>query len=107
MLGWIGQTPMIFAGSIEDNIRFARPEASDDELAAALRLARLTDLIAALPGGLRNPDWGRGLWPLRRSGPAHRDCPGVFEGCAAAALDEPTAHLDPAIELRAGEASRA
>ncbi|MDD2705499.1 MAG: ATP-binding cassette domain-containing protein, partial [Acidocella sp.] len=33
MLGWIGQKPVIFAGTIEENIRFARPSASETELA--------------------------------------------------------------------------
>ncbi len=55
MLGWIGQKPVIFAGSIEENIRFARPEASEEELAEAIKLARLTELVASLPQGIKTP----------------------------------------------------
>jgi ATP-binding cassette subfamily C protein CydD len=98
MLGWIGQKPMIFAGTIAENIRFARPEAADEELAEAIRLARLTDLIATLPQGLETQigESGFGLsgGQAQRIGIARaflKDAPLLL-------LDEPTAHLDPAVE---------
>ncbi|WP_048863049.1 ATP-binding cassette domain-containing protein, partial [Acidisphaera rubrifaciens] len=49
---WVGQKPVLFAGTIADNIRFARPEATDEEVEAAARAARVTDYAAALPDGL-------------------------------------------------------
>src|SRR5208337_3569763 len=52
LTAWIGQRPVLFAGSIRDNIRFARPEASDDEVAEAARNARVAEFAAALPQGL-------------------------------------------------------
>ncbi|MDE8346155.1 MAG: thiol reductant ABC exporter subunit CydD [Acidocella sp.] len=98
MIGWIGQKPMIFAGTIEENIRFARPEASEDEVAEAIRLARLTDLIAALPQGLRTPigEAGFGL----SGGQAQRVAiaRAFLKDAPLLLLDEPTAHLDPAVE---------
>ncbi len=98
MIGWIGQKPMIFAGTIEENIRFARPEAGEDEFLEALRLARLNDLIATLPQGVRTPigEAGFGL----SGGQAQRVAiaRAFLKDAPLLLLDEPTAHLDPAVE---------
>jgi ATP-binding cassette, subfamily B, multidrug efflux pump len=47
----VPQEPFVFALSVADNIRFSRPQASDDEVEAAARAACLHDEIAALPQG--------------------------------------------------------
>jgi len=47
----VPQDPVIFATSARENIRFGRPEASDDEIEAAARAAAAHDFIAALPDG--------------------------------------------------------
>jgi len=47
----VPQDPVIFAGSARDNIRFGRPEASDQEVEAAARAAAAHDFISALPEG--------------------------------------------------------
>jgi ATP-binding cassette subfamily C protein CydD len=98
MLGWIGQKPMIFAGTIAENIRFARPEAGEEELAEAVRLARLTDLIATLPQGLET-QIGEGGFGLS-GGQAQRIAiaRAFLKDAPLLLLDEPTAHLDPAVE---------
>ncbi len=98
MLGWIGQKPMIFAGTIEENIRFARPEAGEEEFAEAIRLARLSDLIATLPLGMKT-QLGEGGFGLS-GGQAQRIAiaRAFLRDAPLLLLDEPTAHLDPAIE---------
>jgi ATP-binding cassette, subfamily B, bacterial len=51
-MGSVQQNNFLFAGSIRDNIRFARPAASDDEVLATLRALDCLDLLQALPQGL-------------------------------------------------------
>ncbi|MEI8040142.1 MAG: ABC transporter ATP-binding protein [Verrucomicrobiota bacterium] len=51
-MGSVQQNNFLFAGSISDNIRFARPAATVEEVRATLRALDCLDLIEALPGGL-------------------------------------------------------
>ena len=95
---WIGQRPVLFAGSIRDNIRFARPEATEAEFAAALRAARVDSFVETLPEGLDTPvgEGGHGL----SGGQAQRIAiaRAFLKNAPLLLLDEPTAHLDPATE---------
>jgi ATP-binding cassette subfamily C protein CydD len=98
LTGWIGQKPMLFAGSIRDNIRFARPDATDAELDTAARNARVTDFADALPQGLDTPI-GEGGYGIS-GGQAQRVAiaRAFLKNAPLLLLDEPTAHLDPATE---------
>jgi ATP-binding cassette subfamily B protein len=60
-LGVVPQEPYLFAGSIADNVRFGRPEATDDEVAAAIRIVGLDELIDALPDGVETAVHERGV----------------------------------------------
>jgi ATP-binding cassette, subfamily C, bacterial CydD len=99
LTAWIGQRPVLFAGTILDNIRFARPEASDDEIAEAARLARVSEFAEALPERLRTRvgEDGYGL----SGGQAQRVAiaRAFLKNAPLLLLDEPTAHLDPATEV--------
>jgi ATP-binding cassette subfamily B protein len=50
-VGVVTQEPYLFHASIRDNIRYARPEASDDEVHAAARAAYIHEFVDALPRG--------------------------------------------------------
>jgi ATP-binding cassette subfamily C protein CydD len=98
LTAWIGQRPVLFAGSIRDNIRFARPEASDEDVAEAARFARVDGFAAALPLGL-DTLVGEGGYGLS-GGQAQRVAiaRAFLKNAPLLLLDEPTAHLDPATE---------
>jgi ATP-binding cassette, subfamily B, bacterial len=50
-VGVVSQETYLFHASVRENLRFARPEATDEEIEAAARSARIHDLIASLPDG--------------------------------------------------------
>ncbi|WP_328925365.1 ABC transporter ATP-binding protein/permease [Streptomyces sp. NBC_00190] len=51
IVGVVSQDTHLFHTTIADNLRFAHPEATDDELVAAARAAQIHDLISGLPEG--------------------------------------------------------
>jgi len=54
-MGIVAQEPFLFPGTVADNIRFGRPEATDEEVEQAARLTHAHDFIAALPQGYATP----------------------------------------------------
>ena len=106
MTAWISQRPVLFAGSLADNIRFARPDATDADLTDAVRSARLEDVVANLPAGLQTivGEAGHGL----SGGQAQRVAiaRAYLKGAPLLLLDEPTAHLDPITEQEVLESLR-
>ncbi|MCY3560975.1 MAG: ABC transporter ATP-binding protein [bacterium] len=58
--GVVPQEPFLFNGTIGDNIRFARPDAGDDEVAEACRVVGLEAFVASLPDGVDTPIHERG-----------------------------------------------
>jgi ATP-binding cassette subfamily B protein len=58
---YVEQEPTIFAGTVAENIRFGRPEATDAEVEAAARAALVHDFVADLPLGYRTVVGERGV----------------------------------------------
>ncbi|WP_369134327.1 ABC transporter ATP-binding protein [Modestobacter sp. I12A-02662] len=52
-IGLVPQRPYLFSGTVAGNLRYGRPDASDDELWAALEVAQAADFVRAMPEGLR------------------------------------------------------
>jgi len=51
-IGMVPQQAYLFSGTVADNLRFGRPDATDDELWHALEVAQAKDFVSAMPGGL-------------------------------------------------------
>ena len=54
-IGLVPQKPYLFSGTVASNLRYANPDATDDELWEALEIAQARDFVAAMPGGLDAP----------------------------------------------------
>ncbi|MEV4655328.1 ABC transporter ATP-binding protein [Micromonospora sp. NPDC049301] len=54
-IGLVPQRPYLFTGTVASNLRYGNPDATDDELWAALEIAQARDFVAQMPGGLDAP----------------------------------------------------
>jgi ATP-binding cassette subfamily B protein len=99
-LGLVTQDGHLFHDTVRENLRFARPEATDGELWDALRTARLAELVASLPDRLDTVVGERGY---RLSG-GERQRLTIARILLArprvVVLDEATAHLDSTSEAQ-------
>jgi ATP-binding cassette subfamily B protein len=59
-LGVVPQEPFLFNGTLRDNVKFARPDATDEEVREAATVVGLDDLISRLPEGIDTPVHERG-----------------------------------------------
>ena len=106
-IGVVSQDPHLFHESIESNLRYAKPDATAEELIVACRAARIHDTIAALPDGYATLVGERGY---RMSGGEKQRIAIarlLLKDPAMMILDEATSALDNESEVaRAGGAGR-
>ena len=94
-VAFVFQTNQLFAQSLADNVRAARPDATDDEVLAALSAAQCDDIVAKLPQGI-NTQLGTGGAYLS-GGEVQRVAlaRAILKDAPIVVLDEATAFADP------------
>ena len=103
-VGVVSQETYLFHASVRENLRFARPEASDEQIEEAARAARIHDTIAALPEGYETVVGERGF---RFSGGERQRIAiarTILRNPPVLVLDEATSALDVQTERAVGEA---
>ena len=99
-IGMIQQDVYMFAGTIRDNIRYGRPDATDEEIEQAARLAEIHDEIMALPEGYDTNIGERGV-KLSGGQKQRVSIARVFlKNPPVLILDEATSALDTVTEQR-------
>jgi ATP-binding cassette subfamily B protein len=97
--GFVMQDPHLFHDTILENLRYAKPDATDEEIVAACRAARIHDLVESLPEGYRTVVGERGY---RMSGGEKQRLAiarVMLKAPPIVILDEATSHLDSESEL--------
>lgn len=103
-VGVVTQDTQLFHDTVGANLRYAAPEATDEEMEEALRLARLGPLLEQLPDGLNTMVGDRGY---RLSGGEKQRLAIarlLLKAPSVVVLDEATAHLDSESEATVQEA---
>ncbi|HEY8790971.1 MAG TPA: ABC transporter ATP-binding protein [Actinopolymorphaceae bacterium] len=102
-LGIVPQSPFLFSGTVADNIRYPRPDASDADVAEAARQVGGGDWIDVLPDGLSTDvgEYGRSLSMGQRQLVALARV--LIQDPAVVILDEATASVDPLTEAQISE----
>jgi subfamily B ATP-binding cassette protein MsbA len=100
------QDSLLFSGTVRENIAFGRPNASDEEILTAARLANAHEFIADLPGGYGSPVSERATTLSGGEKQRIAIARAILRDAPILILDEPTSSLDALAEQAVMEALR-
>jgi ATP-binding cassette subfamily B protein len=103
-IGMVAQEPVLFATTIEENIRYGRPAASAAEITAAADAAHALEFISAFPEGMATPVGERGVQLSGGQKQRVAIARAILKDPAILVLDEATSALDSESEHLVQEA---
>ena len=99
-IAYVSQHPYLFEGSVRDNIRYGRPEATDAEIEEAARLAHAEEFIAGMPQGYNTPVGENGVTLSGGQRQRLSIARAIVRNAPILLLDEATSALDTESEAR-------
>jgi ATP-binding cassette subfamily B protein len=103
-IAYVSQQPYLFEGTIRDNIRYGRPDATDAEVEEAARLAQADDFVRALPRGYETPVGENGMTFSGGQRQRLSIARAIVRNAPILLLDEATSALDNESEAKVQQA---
>lgn len=103
-IGFVPQDPFLFDGTVEDNLRVAKPDATEAEIRAALEGARALQFVDRMPQGMKTPIGERGVRLSQGEKQRITIARVMLKNPRLLILDEATASVDTVTERQIQEA---
>jgi ABC-type multidrug transport system fused ATPase/permease subunit len=105
-IAFVSDEPFLFSATVRENIAYARPEASDEEIRLAARRAGIDDFVASLPDGYDTLVGERGLTVSGGQRQRLAIARALIRDPRILILDDATSSVDATTEARIGQALR-
>ena len=99
-MSFVFQNSRLLKGSILDNVKLGRPDATEDEVLSALKAAQCMDIIEKLPDGIHTEIGSRGIYLSGGEQQRIAIARAMLKNAPILILDEATAFADPDNEAR-------
>ncbi len=103
-VGYVAQDPFLFDGTVDDNLRLAKPDATEEEVQKCLEGARAWDFVSKLPEGVKTQIGERGIRLSQGEKQRLTIARVLLKNPPVLVLDEATASVDTVTERQIQEA---